>query len=75
MPYWRPSQPLLRLASILPAQPVQPGWHWYGWWDVPPGTLIAGTNEAAVVIDTLSSPEAPSGRPDGVAVARIVVSR
>jgi hypothetical protein len=71
----RPRTVSLRLnGTDLPVKAVQPGWHWYEW-DVPAGTLVAGTNEAAVVVDRAPSAQPPGIQPGGIAVARIVVGR
>jgi hypothetical protein len=65
----------LRVNGVdLPSQPVQPGWRWYEW-SVPPGTLVAGTNEARLIIDGLSPATAAGAEPRGLAVDRIMVLR
>jgi len=52
--------------ALLPAQPLQPGWHIYEW-DVPDGAVSEGTNEASILIDRLSVE--PVGRVGGRGVA------
>jgi hypothetical protein len=60
----------LRLnGSELPWQPLRDGWQVYEW-EASPDTLRLGTNEAAVIVDRLSS-AASDGALRGVAVSEV----
>jgi hypothetical protein len=62
----------LRLnATDLPWQPLRSGWNAYEW-DVPPGTLVHGANEASLLVDRLSDPANENG-PRDVALADLRV--
>jgi hypothetical protein len=50
----RPMTVRLRVnGADLPSQPLQTGWHVYEW-DLPPGVVSVGINEAALLVDQLS---------------------
>ena len=61
-------------GADLPERGVQTGWHWYEW-SVPAGTLVAGTNEMAVIVDRLAPADGPGAERAGLAISRIAVSR
>ena len=57
----------LRLNDTsLPPQALQRGWHAYEW-ELPPGALVAGANEASVILD-------PPGDGDSADAMRVAVS-
>jgi len=54
----------LRLNTTdLAWQPLHPGWNAYEW-DVPPGALVHGANEAALIVDRLSPARNGTGARD-----------
>ncbi len=57
-------------GTELPAQALTTGWKAYEW-AVPGGVLVAGTNEASVLVDGL--PAAPGQLPRGIAVTEVRV--
>ena len=57
-------------GTELSSQPLTAGWNAYEW-AVPTGLLMAGTNEASVLVDGLSA--APGQAPRGIAVTELRV--
>ena len=57
-------------GTELSSQPLTAGWNAYEW-VVPTGLLMAGTNEASVLVDGLSA--APGQAPRGIAVTELRV--
>jgi hypothetical protein len=58
-------------GAELPQQSLQTGWHAYEW-RLPDGAVAQGTNEAAVIVDRISTPEGDAV-PHEIAVASVRV--